>query len=113
MPTREKMNKFKKWLIKKLGGYTEQTHYEPLKIIYKTYNLVPITAIVEVSDFDRDALELPREVTERNIKKELKHKLMENIVPEYKRYRNIERNSTIYRAKIYVSSGEGVKNEKK
>lgn len=49
-------------------------------------------------------LSLPSDEFNRQIKTELNRRLMEYIVPEYDSYKEYARCSTIYRAKIYVSS---------
>lgn len=72
------MTEFRKWLIHKLGGFTKEDIPKP-KIIYQNDKLVQICVRQVVwSDIDNN-LYAPEEI----LKKELKHRLVDVLEPEY------------------------------
>ena len=76
------MNKFKKWLIHRLGGYTkEDIDNTPVKYNVQNIKLESIKAIhyFDVYKF----LNLPQEIAESIFKSEMAKELLTHIKPEY------------------------------
>ena len=73
------MTKFRKWLIHKLGGFTKEDNIPKPKIIYQNDKLVQICVRQVVwSDKDNNLY-----IPEKILKKELKHRLVDVLEPEY------------------------------
>ena len=80
------MTKFRKWLIKKLGGYIKEDfpeYFTPVKYTKIEMNLVPIKAQLNLDNFKIMQKNYSDEYLEHRIKQDLKNELLKHIEPEY------------------------------
>lgn len=96
------MKKFKKWLIRKLGGYTEQIAYAPKKIIqipdYERY--IPIYLNYEMAN--RELAIIPKKHITTHVKEQLAKCLMNEFDLPIETIENFERCSKTFRTRIFI-----------
>ena len=82
-------NKFKNWIIKKLGGYTSSeynTLLYPIKLpdfTVQNIRLETINAVHLIDEFDMFYLKYPSNEAIENIKEQLKRQIVSYIEPEF------------------------------
>ena len=98
------MARLRKWIIKKLGGYTkeefEKIKYQPPLIKYEIDELVKISVVENVKEIEM--ANLPPEYLEKIIRKKINFKLMEYIYPELVSKENLVDCSFDVYAEIYI-----------
>ena len=78
------MSKFRKWLTKKLGGFTkEDLPIKPIEIKQQNVQLVPIKANHIIDEYELHNIDYPVENYENAIKYNLKKELLNYIEPEF------------------------------
>lgn len=76
-----KKNRFKNWLIHKLGGYTkEDIDNQPIKYNVVNIKLETINAVYNLNEYSM--LNFSEEYVENMVKKQLKNQLLDHIKPE-------------------------------
>lgn len=95
------MNKIQKWLIRKLGGFSERPLPEP-KIVQKPCKIVTICAVHIIS---RDEYKYFKNICKYVIAKEIAEELLESNLIDIRKFNTPDGNIEI-RAKAYVVRGE-------
>lgn len=95
------MNKIQKWLIHKLGGFSELPLSEP-NIVQKPCNIVPIHAVHHIG---RDEYEYFAHVYKDVIAKEIAEELLKNSLIDIRKSDMIDGNIEV-RAKVCVVRGD-------